>query len=80
MLWFAQASVGLACFLGKILVALKNYFSLQFFLILGICIPVPGLCILYIFGDPCQVSKMFKKNLNLWIIALNLPTCMQCAL
>ena len=34
ILWFAQASVGLAGFLGKILVALKNYF-LQFSLILG---------------------------------------------
>ena len=37
----------------------KNYFPLQFSLILGICTPVFGLCILYIFGDACQVSKMF---------------------
>ena len=58
MLWFAQASEGLAGFLGKILVALKNYFPLQFSLILGIYIPVPGLCI----GDPCQVFKMLKKK------------------
>ena len=64
MLWFARANVGLAGFLGKILVAIKNYFPPQFSLILGICIPVPGLCILYIFGDPCQVSKMFYKQLE----------------
>ena len=78
MLWFARASVGLAGFSAKILVALKNYFSLYFFLILGTCIPVPGLCLLHIFGDPCQVSKMFLKKLEFvdWIIALNLPTCM----
>ena len=62
MLLFARASVGLAGFLGKILVALKKYFPLQFSQILGICIPVPGLCILCIFGDPCQVSKMLKKT------------------
>ena len=62
MLWFARASIGLAGFLGKILVALKKQFSL----ILGrpICIPVPGLFILYIFGDPCQVSKRLKKKLE----------------
>ena len=76
MLWFARASVGLAGVLGKISVALKNYFPLQFSLILGICIPVPGLSILYIFGDPCQISKMFQKKFEFWIIALNLPTCM----
>ena len=51
MLWFARASVGLPGVLGKILVALKNYFPVQFSLILGICIPVPGLCMLHIFGD-----------------------------
>ena len=64
-------------FFGKILVASKiNYFPRQLSLIFGICIPVPGLCILYISGDSCQVSKMLKKKKNLWIIALNLPTCM----
>ena len=68
MLWIARASVGLVGFLGKILVALKNYF-LQFFLILGICIPVPGLRISYIFGDPCQVSKMFFKKLEFLYIS-----------
>ena len=26
------------------------------------CIPVPGLCILYIFGDSHQVSKTFLKK------------------
>ena len=31
MLWFAQASVGLAGFLGKILVALKKLFSSTIF-------------------------------------------------
>ena len=35
MLWFARASVGLAGVLGKISVALKNYFPLQFSLILS---------------------------------------------
>ena len=35
MLCFARANEGLAGFLGKILVALKNYFSLQFSLFLG---------------------------------------------
>ena len=64
MLWFARARVGLAGFLGKILVALKNYFSVQFSLILGISIPVSGLCILYIFGDPYGVSKMLLKKLE----------------
>ena len=59
MLWFARASVGLAGFLGKILVALKKLFSL----ILDICIPVPGSCIL-LFGDPCQVSKMFLNKIE----------------
>ena len=77
MLWFAQASVSLAGFLGKIVVALKNYFSLQFSLILGIYIdlPVPSLCILYIFED-LKYLKCLKKTLSLWITALNLPTCM----
>ena len=37
---------------------------MQISLILGIYIPVPGLCLLYIFGDPCQVSKMFLKKLE----------------
>ena len=64
MLWFARASVGVAGFSGKILVAFKkNYFPVQFSLILGICIPEPGLCILNIFGDLRQVSKMLKKKL-----------------
>ena len=31
MLWFARASVGLAVFLGKILVALKKLFSFTIF-------------------------------------------------
>ena len=65
MLWFAQARVGLAGFLGKILVALKKLFSSTIFPDFRYmhCIPVPGLCILYIFGDPCQVSiKMFGKK------------------
>ena len=74
MLWFPRASEGLAGFLGKILVALKKNFPVQFSLIFNICIPVPGLCILCIFGDPCQVSKIFKKKrLNFWIIALIPP-------
>ena len=42
----------------------KIIFLYIFFLILGICIPVPGLCILYKFGDPCQVFKMFLKKLE----------------
>ena len=57
MLWFARASVGLAGFLGKNLVALKNYFPLQFFLILGICIPVPSLCMLCIFGNCREIGN-----------------------
>ena len=57
MLWFARASVGLAVFFREdFSCCKKNYFPLQFSLILGICIPVPSLCI---FGDPCQVSQMF---------------------
>ena len=64
MLWFARARVGLgfADFLMKILVALKHYFPLQLSLILGICIPVSSLCILYVFGNPCQVSEMFLET------------------
>ena len=75
MLWFARASVGVAGFFGKILIALKKLFSrtnIPDFRYIQLYIPVPDLCILYIFGDPCPVSKMFKKNLNFWIIALNL--------
>ena len=50
MLWFAQASVGLAGFLGKILVALKKLFSSTIFpdFRYRLYIPVPGLCILYL--------------------------------
>ena len=42
----------------------KTIFFYNFSLILGVCIPVPRLCVLYIFEDPCQVSKMFLKKLE----------------
>ena len=59
MLWFALASVSLAGFLGKIVVALKKLFFSTIFPDFK-HIPVPGLYRLHyvIFLDPCQVSKM----------------------
>ena len=61
MLWFAQANVGLAGFVGKILVALKKTFFSKIFLDFRYI--HTGTRFMYgIFGDPCQVSKMLKKQ------------------
>ena len=59
MLRFARASVGLAGFLGKILVALKRLFSSTIFP--DFRYMHTGTWFMYIIyiWDPCQVSKMF---------------------
>ena len=78
MLWFAQASVGLAVFLGKILVALKKLFSSAIFPDFR-CIHIGTrfIYILYIFGDPCQVSKTITlKNPEFVDNSLQSTTCM----
>ena len=62
MPWFARASVALVGFLGKILVAVKKLFSSTIFSDFRYSIPVPGLCI---FKNPCQVSKMVLKKLEI---------------
>ena len=69
MLWFAQASVGLAGFLGKILVALKKIFSSTIFPDFRyIYVPVPGLrtvglCYTY-FGIHARYVRCFLKKLE----------------
>ena len=64
ILWFAQANVGLAGFVGKILVASKNLFSSKIFLDFRYIHTGTRFMygILYICGDLCQVSKMLKKK------------------
>ena len=64
MLWFARASVGLASFLGKILVALKKLLSSTIFP--DFRYMHTGTWFMYIIHiwDPCQVSKMFLKKLE----------------
>ena len=65
MLLFARACVGLAGFLWKISVAVKKLFSSTIFpefryMHTGTWF----MYIICIFGDPCQVSKMFLKKLE----------------
>ena len=77
MLWFARASVGLAGFLGKILVVLKKLFSSTVFpdfryMHTGTWF----MYIIYIWGSMPGLKNVLKRNLNFWIIALNIPTCM----
>ena len=75
MLWFAQASVGLAGILGKILFALKKlFFSTIFPDFRHIHISTQFIYIIYIWGSlPGLENALKKTNVNLWIISLNLP-------
>ena len=75
MLWFARASVGLAGFLGKILVALKKLFSSTIFPDYRCIYAYRYLVYVYYIylGIHARSLNCFKKNFNLCIIALNLP-------
>ena len=73
MLWFARASVGLAGFLGKILVALKKLFSSTIFPDFGYM--HTGFVYHIYLGIHTRSLKCLKNKLEFRIIALNLPTC-----
>ena len=63
-------------FLGKILVALKKLFSSTIFPDFRYMHAGTWFMYDYIYlGIHARSLKCFKKNLNSWMIALNLPTC-----